>query len=287
MDLIPAVGAAAGKHAQPALSPGLVRLSPLSALRVVTSPPLTLAGWLRHDVVSEVLAGLEGVRSVLEVGAGEGAFGVRLAAAYDYTGLEPDERAFAIARRRLDALGRGTILNGSVELLDPDARFDLVCAFEVLEHQEDPVAALAQWRNRAGPGGRLLLSVPAGERLRASDLRVGHYRRYSAERIAAELDDAALEPLLRRHFGFPLGHGLELVRNVVAACQGPAPTREEGTGASGRWLQPAESLGWATRAASAPFRSLQRRWPTPALGTSILALARPKEASTAAGRADG
>jgi SAM-dependent methyltransferase len=237
--------------------------------------------------VCDVLAGLEGVRSVLEVGAGEGAFGARLAAAYDYTGLEPDERAFAIARGRLDGLGRGTILNGSVELLEPDARFDLVCAFEVLEHQEDPIAALAQWRDRIAAGGRLLLSVPSGERLRASDLRVGHYRRYSTARIAAELDEAALELVAQRQFGFPLGRGLEILRNAVAACQGPAPPHQEGTGASGRWLQPAEYLGWATRAASAPFRTIQRRWPAPALGTSILALARPAAESAGAERADG
>ena len=42
--------------------------------------------------------------------------------------------------------------------------FDLVMAFEVLEHIEDERGALASWVARVRPGGHLLLSVPAHHR---------------------------------------------------------------------------------------------------------------------------
>jgi SAM-dependent methyltransferase len=246
----------------------------LTPLRVVTSPPLTLAGWLRHDVVRGILAELDGVRSVLEIGAGEGAFGVRLADRYEYVGLEPDPRSFAVARRRIDTLARGTVLNGGVELLGPEVDFDLVCAFEVLEHQPDPIDELCRWRDRMRRDGRLLLSVPAGVRLRASDLRVGHCRRYTPARLATELEAAGLELVRLERFGFPLGYLLEFLRNVVAVSRPTRETPADGTRESGRWLQPPGSLGWGTRALTAPFRLAQRNLPTAPVGTSIVALAR-------------
>ena len=65
------------------------------------SPPLTLSAWLRYDLIERALAGLPAIESVLEIGAGEGALGTRLAARYDYTGVEPDPLACAKARRRM------------------------------------------------------------------------------------------------------------------------------------------------------------------------------------------
>ena len=243
------------------------------ALPVSTSPPLTLGGWLRHDAIRRAWRLTEGVTSVLEVGAGEGAMGVRLAAIADYTGLEPDPLAFAEARRRL--AGRGAILNGDLGVLDPALRFDLVCAFEVLEHLPEPAAALDEWRGRLRPGGWLLVTVPAGERhFGAADRRVGHFRRFEPAGLRRLLEGAGLELLILERFGFPLGYALEAARNVVAARQESARSQAERTGTSGRWFQPPDALAWGTRAATAPFRAVERVVRPQRLGTSLLALAR-------------
>ena len=55
------------------------------------APPFTLNAWLRYDLIERTLAGLDGIESILEIGAGRGALGARLAMRYRYVGVEPDE----------------------------------------------------------------------------------------------------------------------------------------------------------------------------------------------------
>lgn len=42
----------------------------------------------------------------------------------------------------------------------PDARFDVVYATHVLEHLEDPFAAMGEWRRLLRPGGEIHVKVP-------------------------------------------------------------------------------------------------------------------------------
>lgn len=244
-------------------------------------PPLSLSAWLRYDVVRGLLRALP-VQRVLEVGAGQGALGTRLAADYDYTGVEPDARSCATARRRLAARGRGHMARSDVAGLHGDARFDVVCAFEVLEHLPDDDAALREWRERVRPGGWLLLSVPAwSRRWGAADELVGHYRRYSPAQLAARLVQAGFEDPRIHLYGFPLGYLLEAVRNAAARRARRADDAGAGTAASGRWLQPPSWLASATMLATLPFRVLQRPFTRTRLGTGIVALARRPHEATA------
>ena len=41
-------------------------------------PPFTLNAWLRYDLIERTLAGLDGIESVLEIGAGRGALARQL-----------------------------------------------------------------------------------------------------------------------------------------------------------------------------------------------------------------
>jgi SAM-dependent methyltransferase len=239
----------------------------------VRDPPLSFNAWLRFDVVRRMLRSVGGVGSILEVGAGQGAVGVRLARSYRYVGVEPDHTSFAVAERRLD--GRGTVLLGDVSAVPPQERFDLVCAFEVLEHISDDAGALGEWRSRLRPGGRLLISVPAhARRFGAADRRVGHFRRYDRGDLVRVLDAAGFGSWQVACYGFPLGYALEAVRNAAARKEGDAPPPTEGTSASGRWHQPPDRFGWLTRLGTAPFRVAQRPFAASDLGTGFVAFAR-------------
>ena len=148
-------------------------------------PPLSPMATLRWSVVARILAQLAPKR-VLEVGCGQGGFGARIAAlpgVGHYVGVEPDETSWAVAHERITPLG-GEVRLGTSDLLGADEHFDLVCAFEVIEHIEDDRAALASWAAHLVPGGTVLVSVPAGpERFGPMDALVGHYRRYTPAQL--------------------------------------------------------------------------------------------------------
>jgi SAM-dependent methyltransferase len=238
-------------------------------------PPLTPNAWLRYDIVRQILDELDDVESVLEVGAGEGAMAARLSRRYQYVGLEPDPRSFAKARERLVAARRGTVVLGDSSSYKPSSTFDLICAFEVLEHIEDDAGALREWSQRLRPGGWLLISVPAFQRRwSAADVIVGHYRRYEPEALADLLQASGFEEPRLQTYGFPLGYLLEAGRNVLSRSRKSGNSLAESTARSGRFLQPPDSLGWLTRAGTAPFRVLQRRLAGTKLGTGLVALAR-------------
>jgi len=245
-------------------------VGPVSAL-----PPFTLNAWLRYDLIERTLAGLSGIESVLEIGAGGGALAARLATRYRYVGVEPDQRSCEAAKDVLARLGSGEMLCGDVSAVPDGEIFDAVLAFEVLEHIEDDAGELRAWRERLRPGGRLLMSVPLYQRrYAAADRFVGHFRRYDPEQLDQLLREAGFADIRLQTFGFPLGHLLERSRNLLARLAKPDESREERTGASGRRFQPSGRAALATQALSAPFRRLQRPFYDTRLGAGLFASAR-------------
>jgi hypothetical protein len=249
-------------------------------------PPLTPNAWLRWDVVQRALP--DQAATVLEVGCGQGGFGARLSEGRDYLGVEPDEQSAQTARARLAALSRGEVRTGVVDdVVEPDRTFDLVCAFEVLEHIEDDGAALESWVRRVRPGGWLLLSTPAYQaRFGPSDEMVGHFRRYEPDGMSALLRSHGLQDVEVTVYGGPLSRVLESGRNAIGRRRNrrspkdpvaAAETMQERTGGSGRLFQPAAALGVATRVGTKPFRVAQHHL-APS-GVCLLARARrPAEA---------
>lgn len=87
----------------------------------------------------------------------------------------------------------------------PDAAFDYLFAFEVLEHIEDDFGVLCGWLRHLKPGGRVLLSVPAHARKYGrSDEITGHVRRYEKQELRELLAAAGMEQIRIFNYGFPI-----------------------------------------------------------------------------------
>jgi SAM-dependent methyltransferase len=240
--------------------------------------PLTASAWLRWDAIERMLP--RGPRRVLDIGTGQGTVGSFLAERYEYVGVEPDPVSWATARERIR--DRGTVLNCRIEELTESRDFDLLCAFEVLEHLEDDAGALAAWTRHLRAGGWVLISVPLGRRrFGAEDERVGHYRRYDLGDVADLLRRGRLDYVAHTIYGSPLGNMREMIQNIVFTVRPSRRSLAERTAESGRLLEPSGWLAAATKGGALPFRYLQRPLGARGIGTGVVALARlPVEGAT-------
>ena len=146
------------------------------------------------------------------------------------------------------------------------ASFDLVAALDVLEHVP-PGPFLAETARLARPGGRLLLTVPAGPSLwSALDVAAGHRCRYTLPRLRGELAAAGWNLVHWTHYQFVLWPLVWASRRWLAAARG------DGT-ATPLERRPPAVLGRLLGAVNhAEVRALGRlRLP---LGSSLVTLAR-------------
>ena len=238
-------------------------------------PRLTLSASLRLSLVVPWLDRLQ-PSSVLEAGCGVGGMAVHLAKHHQYRGYEPDRQSWSIARQRLEGDPDAQVINSVVPAI-PDRSFDMVCAFEVLEHVEDDDEALRTWLRWLSPGGHLVISVPAHpHRFGPCDRAVGHCRRYSRESLVGVLADAGLEVLAIETWGMPMGYLLEGLRNLLVRLHRGA---EVGTEGSGRLFQPTRTTG-LINAIALPASIMQRPFKDTNWGTGFVAVARANRSPT-------
>jgi SAM-dependent methyltransferase len=167
---------------------------------------------LRRARVLELVGRLP-VGRLLEVGCGAGALLDDLAGTgWECDALETSGPALEVAR----AIHRGSprVRIHASPGADWRGRFDLLTAFEVLEHVEDAAGALRQWTDWLAAGGRALLSVPAHRRRWGpSDVWAGHFRRYDRDDLLELVRGAGLVPERLECYGFPLANLVDPVRN--------------------------------------------------------------------------
>ncbi len=86
-------------------------------------------------------------------------------------------------------------LLGDIELVDLKKKyFDLICAFDILEHLEQDELVLAKIFASLKSGGKFIFTVPAYSFLYAShDIALGHKRRYNKKEIEQKLKIAGFK----------------------------------------------------------------------------------------------
>jgi len=111
-------------------------------------------GEVRDDVLQFLP---EGTREVLEVGCGRGVTGrlIQERLGCRVTGVELNPVVAKEAARHLHR-----VLQGDVQTLDLDGRYDAVIALELVEHLVDSESFLARVRELLAPGGRAIFSIP-------------------------------------------------------------------------------------------------------------------------------
>jgi SAM-dependent methyltransferase len=128
---------------------------------------------------------------LLEIGCGTGHNLAMLAEFGHVDALELDEQARSLAEGRL---GRTVMSAPLPELADvPEHHYDLVGAFDVIEHINDDRAAMASIASRLKTGGKLVVTVPAHPWMwSAHDVVNHHKRRYSKRALRSLIESSPL-----------------------------------------------------------------------------------------------
>ncbi|HET9064491.1 MAG TPA: class I SAM-dependent methyltransferase [Gemmatimonadales bacterium] len=173
---------------------------------------------------------------ILDVGCGDGRLFTLLERFGEVSGLEPDPNTFGAPPP--DPRIRHTPF---VEPLPFDGPFDLVTLFDVLEHLEDPVAALRLVAHSLRPGGIVFVTVPAFRALWTNHDVINHHRtRYAIGQLQAEFRAAGLTPTGHAyHFqGLVISKLLSRLRERVLPSSPVPPARPHGVvnAAVERWF---------------------------------------------------
>lgn len=181
-------------------------------------PALPEANWvpaprylLRRDRVLRHLSKIKPCR-VLDVGCGPAALLSELAeCGYDAYGVDRSQQALSLAEMLNDKKNPMT-LRAELES-DWKGTFDLLMSFEVIEHIEEDVKAMQDWREYLKPDGCMVLSTPAHpSRWNAADVWAGHVRRYTRRDLTKAITDAGFTVEIIECYGFPLANVMEIWR---------------------------------------------------------------------------
>lgn len=170
---------------------------------------------LRRERINQIMNQLSKGK-LLEIGCATGALLIELSQkGFICTGVETSKRALNKAKIISGSLNADVNLLSKLEYA-PQNEFDIVCAFDVLEHIERDFEAIESWKSKLKPGGSLILSVPAHKkRWGAGDIWAGHYRRYERSDL---IDLLAANNLILEHmecYGFPIANITELLGNII------------------------------------------------------------------------
>ena len=130
--------------------------------------------------------------NMLDAGCGTGIVlkALRARTRLRLAGAEPFIQGLKWAR---DRVPDGELIQSDVSSLPYSEQFDVAGAFDVIEHIQDDVDALAVLRRTIRPGGIVIVTVPQHPWLwSAADEIAHHCRRYRRSELAAKIERAGL-----------------------------------------------------------------------------------------------
>jgi SAM-dependent methyltransferase len=197
---------------------------------------------------------------LLEIGCGTGHNLAMLSEFGEVEGLELDDEARAVAEKRL---GR-PVRNAPLPQLEgvPERHYDLIGAFDVIEHIDDDQAAMDSIARRLKSGGRLVVTVPAHQRMWSAHDVINHHKRRYSKRALRRLIEAS--PLRLEAIGY-----FNSLLFPLAIARRLSPLRER---ADDELSLPPKPLNAALERAFAAERHLVGRLPLPP-GLSLFAVA--------------
>ena len=142
----------------------------------------------RRHIIAELIRREVRPRSdarILEIGCGTGHNLAMLGGFGHVDGLELDDEARALSEQRL---GRKVMSSPLPELAGvADRHYDLIGAFDVIEHIDDDDAALASIAAKLKPGGKFVITVPAHQWMWSTHDVVNHHKRRYSKRSLKQL----------------------------------------------------------------------------------------------------
>jgi SAM-dependent methyltransferase len=147
---------------------------------------------------------------IIDVGSGGGAVAQALLEFGSVTACDIDVRCAASVARRPGM----TFAYGTAEAIPfAEGSFDLVTAFDVLEHLDDDVRALREMARVVRPGGLIAVTVPAYGWMWGRQDEISHHRRrYSGRSLRRAITAAGLIPRRLTGFNTILFPGIAAVR---------------------------------------------------------------------------
>ena len=176
--------------------------------------------WFRHRnrilaaVVRQIVASHEPGYRVLELGCGDGNVLRHLQTVCSdglVVGMDLFGEGLRFARHRTSV----PLVCGDAHRPPFRCRFDLIGAFDVLEHLADDRHVLESLAELLSPNGSLLLTVPAHMELWSYADNCGHYRRYTRPQLRDLLASCGFQVDYLTEFMCPLYPVLWLGRRIV------------------------------------------------------------------------
>lgn len=156
----------------------------------------------REELIVQILRCKQpagGWKTILDVGCGDGLFFRRLQQFGEVEGVEPV--ADVIDPR--NTFRQHIHVGFFDENFQPKKKYSLILMLDVLEHLDDPLAALRRAYALLQPGGLLLITVPAFPTLWTSHDELNHHHvRYTRSSLAKEAESSDLKIVEARYFFF-------------------------------------------------------------------------------------
>jgi len=160
-----------------------------------------------REKISWVRKFTPGAKSLLDAGANLGHFLKAAEAYYATIGIELSPQAVAWSRDHLGVDNRvGSIYSPSSDLGGP---FDVVTAWDVIEHLPDPMGAIKAFHQLTKPDGFLFLSTPDSGSMLSRVMRskwhyldpIQHINLFNKQNLSLLLLRAGFKPISWTHFG--------------------------------------------------------------------------------------